>query len=592
MSPSPSDLSLLEKGLSYIPTPRLLPVKDITKNAHQLTRTLKIKSLFRDQIDNTNPNKHKFTEKSTWQPDSNSLSLDTINTVQLIENATKTFLEKHPTISINNENFIQLKEKHNLSADEAKSITNLKKNHTITIKPADKGGATVIMDSDLYKLEAYRQLGNEQYYKQIPGPIFMDNQPKIANILKTMYQSKYINKKQLDYLSGPPDYKQRTFYLLPKIHKKLETWPHPQCPAGRPIVSDVNSESYRISEYIDSFLNPLATKHPSYIKNTYDFIHKIRNFEIPPNALIVTADVESLYTNMNINRSIACVTKQFRENPVSGRPDKQLLELLSLTLNNNDFEFDGKYFLQTCGTAMGKKYAPSLANMYLINFDFKAMNNFSIKPLLYFRYLDDVFFIWVGTVEQLLEYENFLNTLTIGIKIKLEYDAQQANFLDTTIYKTHNPITTLQTKVFFKPTDTHQLLHTQSFHPKHTTRGILKSQLIRFKRISSTQTDYIHTCNILFSALSKRGYTYTFMRKEMYNILHNYTEPNIDNREQQIIPIIINNNTICIKLAHQYREIIKNNTEFDTHKIITAYTNPKNLRQHLVRSKTQPSTLE
>lgn len=36
--------------------------------------------------------------------------------------------------------------------------------------------------------------------------------------------------------------------------------------AGRPIVSDCGSESYRVAEYIDYFLNPLAQKHQSYVK--------------------------------------------------------------------------------------------------------------------------------------------------------------------------------------------------------------------------------------------------------------------------------------------------------------------------------------
>ena len=54
----------------------------------------------------------------------------------------------------------------------------------------------------------------------------------------------------------------------------------------------------------------------------------------------------------------------------------------------------------------------------------------------------------------------------------------------------------LQTRVFFKETDTHQLLHKNSYHPKHTTRGILKSQLLRFKRISSNHDDYNNACNI------------------------------------------------------------------------------------------------
>jgi len=135
---------------------------------------------------------------------------------------------------------------------------------------------------------------------------------------------------------------------------------------------------------------------------------------------------------------------------------------------------------------MGKVYAPALANIYMLEFDEKAMNGFKIKPLLFFRYLDDIFFIWMGTLDELLEYETYLNSLIPGIKITLEYNKINCNFLDTTIYKqTINNETTLQTKVYFKPTDTHQLLHTNSFHPRHTCKGILKSQLLRFKRISS-----------------------------------------------------------------------------------------------------------
>jgi len=54
-------------------------------------------------------------------------------------------------------------------------------------------------------------------------------------------------------------------------------------------------------------------------------------------------------------------------------------------------------------------------------------------------------------------------------------------------------------KIFFKNTDTHQLLHASSHHPKHTTKGILKSQFIRFKRISSIRFDYDKSCSILFN---------------------------------------------------------------------------------------------
>jgi len=41
----------------------------------------------------------------------------------------------------------------------------------------------------------------------------------------------------------------------------------------------------------------------------------------------------------------------------------------------------------------------------------------------------------------------------------------------TTVMDPHDPNRKiLKTRVYFKPTDTHQLLHATSFHPKHTTR--------------------------------------------------------------------------------------------------------------------------
>lgn len=71
---------------------------------------------------------------------------------------------------------------------------------------------------------------------------------------------------------------------------------------------------------------------------------------------------------------------------------------------------------------------------------------------------------------------------------------------------------TLHTKVFFKSTDTHSLLHKTSFHPKHTFKGIIKSQLIRFHRICSFDTHIEEACQTLFKVLCTRGYSKRFLR--------------------------------------------------------------------------------
>ena len=110
------------------------------------------------------------------------------------------------------------------------------------------------MDKDKYISEGYRQLGNPSHYKKLNKPIFHSTGQKINEILSDLYQQNFISSKQLFYLKPPLESRARRFYLLPKIHKPLDKWPiKNQMPPGRPIVSDCDSETYRV-EYIDNFL--------------------------------------------------------------------------------------------------------------------------------------------------------------------------------------------------------------------------------------------------------------------------------------------------------------------------------------------------
>ena len=96
-----------------------------------------------------------------------------------------------------------------------------------------------------------------------------------------------------------------------------------------------------MSQYIDTFINPLSIKHTTYLKNTYDFISKIRNKTVPTEGFLVTGDVSALYTNMLHDRTLSCVENIFKKYPDPLRPDKHLIELLKITLKNNDFQFNG-----------------------------------------------------------------------------------------------------------------------------------------------------------------------------------------------------------------------------------------------------------
>jgi len=272
-----------------------------------------------------------------------------------------------------------------------------------------------------------------------------------------LYNTKHISAKQRAYLSGSYSPWVRKFYLLPKIHKDPETWtiPH-QVPPGRPIVSDCGSESYQIAEYLEHYLNPLSTQHPSYLKDTYDFISKIKTIHLPADALLFSLDVDALYTNIETGLGLRAVRRAFEANPDPARPDEALLTLLELGLTCNDFEFDSKIYLQTHGTAMGKRFAHSYANIYMADWEFTVLPGCPKKPLVYLRYLDDVFGVWTHSVTEFRQFVQILNQHHPSISLKDNLQPERIEFLDTEVLKIFMEGTDLgkeglATKVFFNP---------------------------------------------------------------------------------------------------------------------------------------------
>ena len=459
-------------------------------------------------------------------------------------------------------------------------------NPNIIIKPADKGSSVVIMDREQYIWEAHRQLKDTVYYKKLSKPTYLDTVPMIRKILDTLKEKRFINHKQHTYLQGPPIIRPRRFYLLPKIHKDPLKWsiPH-KIPPGRPIVSDCGSESYKTAEFIDHYLNPISNKHNSYIKDTYDFVSKIKQLAIPSTAYLFTMDIDSLYTNIDTQAGKKAIISYFQKYRDKKRPDKELLQLLDINLTRNDFEFNSEYFLQVKGTAMGKKFAPAYANIFMAVWEEKALASCPKRPLHYFRYLDDIWGIWTHSKHDFLEFAEILNQHHESIKLKYELDEQKIDFLDTTLYKgpAFNQTGKLDIKVFFKETDTHALLYKSSFHPKHTYRGLVKSQLLRFHRICTQHSDFLQATKTLFTALKSRGYSRPFLRR-CYKTFLDIKPASVETT----IPLVTTFSSMSVKIhrgvKNNFNSLLQNNGWLQHHQVISAQRRNKNLGNYLVRA--------
>lgn len=542
-------------------------------------RKLKLAAYFNNKNINNKQQQQKFIPTSVWTPASDLLPPEIIS---LIKKDQKDFYKY----------FRQQNEKPNLTSNELRALKELSQNKHIIIKPADKGSAIVILGRSQYIMEAKRQLNDKNYYKQIKEPIYLNTVPKVHKILAQLRDKKFINEKQFQYLKGEVEPRLRRFYILPKIHKDPKNWTVPfKVPAGRPIISDCGSETYQTAEYLDYFLNPLSVKHNSYIKDTYHFISLIKNLIVPVNSFFFSLDIDSLYTNIDIEAGIRSIKNIFIKYPDHNRPDGELLKLLEINLKRNDFEFNGEYFLQIKGTAMGKKFAPSYANIFMAEWEERALQKCKIKPLVYLRYLDDIFGIWTDSKEEFFTFINLMNTHDPSIHLKYNFNEQSIDFLDTTVYKGNSFTQTgkLEIKVFFKDTDTHSLLFKTSFHPQHTHKGIVKSQLLRFKRICTQNDDFRNAVQTLFSSLKHRGYSRSFLRR-CFKTLMNPKQNN--NKTKEIIPLITTfstgSKTLHHKMKNNFKQFITEQGLLPKHEIISAYRRNKNLRDHLVKAKIDP----
>ena len=82
-------------------------------------------------------------------------------------------------------------------------------------------------------------------------------------------------------------------------------------------------------------------------------------------------DVTSLCTNISQEEGIHIVCTAYdnfhKNNPPI--PTKYLRETLRLILKENSFQFSGRHYLQTHGTAMGTKTAVSFANIFMVKIE-------------------------------------------------------------------------------------------------------------------------------------------------------------------------------------------------------------------------------
>ena len=337
----------------------------------------------------------------------------------------------------------------------------------------------------------------------------------------------------------------------------------------------------------------------SYIKDTTHFLCKIQSVtNLPSNTLLVTLDVTSLYTNIPHDEGIAACATALNTRQSQLPPTADLVTLITHILKKNSFEFGDRHYLQIHGTAMGTRMAPSYANLFMANLEVSFLACPSIlKPLLWLRFIDDIFLIWTHGEECLRTFIGELNNFHRTIKFTAEWSHHSIPFLDTCVMLKDGCLTT---DLHQKTTDTHQYLSFQSCHPRHCKLAIPYSQALRIRRICSSDIQFAQHTHKLKSHLSCRGYNPSFVQRQI-------DRASLIKREDALAPsrqtsktshsraplVITYHPTLpnFSAVLEKYQALLNVSPRLQKifpEKPVIAYRRPRNLRDLLVRAQLTP----
>ncbi|KAJ1091452.1 hypothetical protein NDU88_004577 [Pleurodeles waltl] len=188
-------------------------------------------------------------------------------------------------------------------------------------------------------------------------------------------------------------------------------------------------------------------------------------------------------------------------------PSEIILDLAHLALTRNYFKFEESFFLQTQGTSMGSTFAPSLACLYVENFERLVVlhddNPYRDQIKLWKRYIDDVLLVWTGNKEEALAFSVWLNGANPFLTFTMTIGENKLPFLDLLIYEHKGG---LATEVYYKPTDRNNLLQYQSFHPRSLKDNLPVGQFLRLRWNCSTVADYRKHADKLATKLQANDY--------------------------------------------------------------------------------------
>lgn len=595
--PSLDELSILDKGFKFCPTPNRPDLLDLEVSINEFVRKIELSAFFNTFTQgNGGGGDCLARNKSDYCPPE---SKDPI-----LSN-----MVKHIKLYARNVSSLPVPDVHdNITTGERNAIYSLKNNQDIIITAVDKGNAIVILNRSDYVDQINSCLNNGNYKK-----LHRNLDSKVMKLISA-FTEKYntsLVEKEADFLTDF-EYKTSNFYGLPKIHKSKTvcnlvknsntTYVKSQFPTDLPfrcISGGVNSPTSRLSEFIDILLKPFCARIPSHVRDYIDFLTKMHHIDpnIIEDIILITCDIINMYLNIDKDLGLRAIKYWLTEFPelLHHRFSADfVLEGLELVLSNSNFQFNGEFFSLIKGTATGTTVAPTYATLVMAYLEVELYSN--IKAVFgdivhaYFvsnwkRFLDDGFILWRRSFGDFNIVLNMLNNLDINLNFTSEQSDKGLSFLNLFIYKDNKSI---KSDIFYKDTDSHDYMPFRSCHPRHIKVNIPGNLARMICTIVEDPVRKEHRLQELRQWLCNGGYPRDLINTKINEFCHQDTQvlrnKVIHEKSDQLLVFIQNHNPKdpyvfnylrnafnSLKMIGRYAEIFKNT------KLIKSVRQPPNL---------------
>lgn len=365
--------------------------------------------------------------------------------------------------------------------------------HDIIFTRADKGKTVIAIKQEDYTSKTIDFLNSEifQEIKRDPTDVFQK-----------------LSKDTIKHISIFTEYEKYKLILMnpqvPKLYSLIKL--HKNNLPIRPVVSYVTAPTVKLSNKLIPLLTQYCNFKPKFrIKNSLELIQNIELVNIPKNGKFISFDVQNLFPSIPPAEVLILVEKLLISNNVNYIVKQDILDLLTICLDQNYFEFNNKIYICSEGLIMGNPLSPILAEIFMNNLEEIISNSPMFKNCLYwYRYVDDILVCYTGTDRQLKIFLEYINKLHKNIKFTIEMEQNKSIcFLDL---KINNILGKHEFEIFRKNSYTDITIHANSMHPFQHKMAAYNSFVHRLINTPMSEQNFNKELNIIKQISINNGY--------------------------------------------------------------------------------------